>query len=354
MPPRSRRRLALGAAAILILGVVSCNKSPTSPSPGGQSGSFVSLRLVAPGEMAPGESVQLTANAVKSDGTVENVTSQAQWTAQSVPASSVVVSLTGTGLATGRDQGRAVVTLRFAGFTADATILVLPKGTFRLAGRITAEGVGLENVTLTVIAGVGQGLTALTDASGGYELYGVAGPVQVRASKDGYLDKAQQVDVTAHGSLAFELTAYRPSDNYTGDYTLILTASGCTPGFPEEAKRRVYTARVEQKGADLRVSLSGARFWAGSGAFTGVVTPTGEIRFTIRPEWFWDYDAEDLMEYLSDGDSLIVGGVVIARHTPAGISGKSEVSLYGGNGGYMRLNFGRGVCSIDPFELVPR
>lgn len=304
--------------------------------------------------MAPGESVQLTANAVKSDGTVENVSSQAQWTAQSVPASAVVLALTGTGLATGRDQGRAVVTLRFAGFTADATILVLPKGTFRLAGRITEDGVGLENVTLTVIAGVGQGLTAHTGASGGYELFGVAGPVQIRASKDGYLDKAQQVDVTAHGSLTFELTAYRPNDNHTGDYTLILTASGCTPGFPEEAKRRVYTARVEQKGTDLRVSLSGARFWAGSGAFAGVVTPTGEIRFTIRPAWVWDYDATDLMEYLSDGDSLIVGGVVIARHTPAGISGKSDVSLYGGNGGYMRLNFGRGVCSIDPFELVPR
>jgi hypothetical protein len=30
MPSRSRRRFALGAAAILILDVVSCNKSPTS------------------------------------------------------------------------------------------------------------------------------------------------------------------------------------------------------------------------------------------------------------------------------------------------------------------------------------
>jgi hypothetical protein len=114
----------------------------------------------------------------------------------------------------------------------------------------------------------------------------------------------------------------------------------------------VYAARIEQKGAELRVSLSGANFWPGSGAFAGVVAPAGEIRFTIRPEYIWDYDAEDLMERLSDGDSLIVGGVIIARNSPAGISGNGVGNA--GNGGYMRLNFGRGVCGIDRFELVPQ
>jgi Carboxypeptidase regulatory-like domain len=244
--------------------------------------------------------------------------------------------------------------VRFAGLTAEATIFVLSKGTFRLAGRITEGGRGLENVTLTVIAGVGEGLTAHTDASGAYELYGVAGPVQVRASKDGYLNTAQEVDVTAHGSLTFELMADQLSDDYTGAYTLTLNAGGCTPGFPEAAKRRVYAARVVQTGANLRVSLSGANFWAGSGAFAAVIAPTGEIRFTIRPESVWDYDATDLIEHLSDGDSLIVGGVVIARHTPAGILGNGGDANNSGNGGYMRLNLGRGICRIDRFEMVRR
>jgi hypothetical protein len=45
--------------------------------------------------------------------------------------------------------------------------------------------------------------------------------------------------------------------DYSGVYTLTMTARSCSPGFPEELKRRVYTARLEQTGADLRVYLSG-------------------------------------------------------------------------------------------------
>jgi hypothetical protein len=352
--PTGSRRLALTAVASLVLSSVSCDKSPTRPSPGSQTSPVVSLKLIAPQEIGTGESVQLTANAVKSDGSVEDVTSQAQWTVQSVPAGSVVFAVSRTGLATGIDRGRGLLTVRFAGLLAEATIFVLPKGTFSLAGRITAAGVGLENVTVTVIAGVGEGLTARTDVSGDYELYGVAGGVQIRASKEGYLDRAQQVDVTGHSSLTFELTTDGPRADYTGVYTLVISAGTCTPGFPEEAKRRMYTARVEQRGADLRVSLSGADFWPSSGALAGVVAPTGEIRFTIRPVSIWDYDATDLMERLSNGDSVIVGGPIIARNTPARISGQSDHMPPAGDGSYMRLNVGTGVCDLDHFELVPR
>jgi hypothetical protein len=41
------------------------------------------------------------------------------------------------------------------------------------------------------------------------------------------------------------------------------------PGFPEELKRRVYTARLDQTGADLAVSLSGADFPYGGFAGCG-------------------------------------------------------------------------------------
>ena len=56
----------------------SCDKSPTSPRPPEQGRSTpvttvttVRIELVAPSEIAPGESVQLTANAIKSNGSVE-------------------------------------------------------------------------------------------------------------------------------------------------------------------------------------------------------------------------------------------------------------------------------------------
>ena len=39
--------------------------------------------------------------------------------------------------------------------------------------------------------------------------------------------------------------------DYSGVYTLTITARSCSPGFPEELKCRVYTARLEQTGCQL-------------------------------------------------------------------------------------------------------
>ena len=124
MGTRSRRHLALIAASAVVLGLVSCHKSPTSPSPSGPV-TIIGLTLVVPSEIPPGATVQLIANATKSDGSIENVTGQAEWTVRS-DAASVVLSVTATGLATGRERGEEVVTARFDGRTDQATIVVLP------------------------------------------------------------------------------------------------------------------------------------------------------------------------------------------------------------------------------------
>jgi hypothetical protein len=71
-----------------------------------------------------GTAVKLTANAVNSNGSVENVTTRAQWTVQSSPTGAVL-SLTAPGLVTGIDVGRGSLTAQFGGFTADATIVLL-------------------------------------------------------------------------------------------------------------------------------------------------------------------------------------------------------------------------------------
>ncbi len=41
---------------------------------------IIRIELIAPPEIAPGEAVQLTANAIRSDGTAEHVSNQAEWT----------------------------------------------------------------------------------------------------------------------------------------------------------------------------------------------------------------------------------------------------------------------------------
>jgi hypothetical protein len=206
MSTRSIRRLALGAAIALALTCLSCDKGPTRPLPVQSSGfgTIVRLDLVAPAEIAPGESVQLDASAVRSDGSVVSVRGQGEWTVQSAPGDSVL-TVTGTGLATGREPGRSLVTFRFADLTADATVLVLPRGTFRLAGTITSRGVALDSVTVAVDSGIGEGLIARTNAAGEFELYGIAGSVQIRASKAGYIDRVQSLVATAHTSTTIEL-----------------------------------------------------------------------------------------------------------------------------------------------------
>jgi hypothetical protein len=158
--------------------------------------------------------------------------------------------------------------------------------------------------------------------------------------------------------------------DYSGVYTLTVTARSCTSGFPEAAKRRVYTARVEQMAANLRVSLSDADFLSdpddptGGGTFTGAVEPTGEITFSILPSSVWDFYAPDLEERLSDGTVLTIFGGIDAVSTPSGISGTppafSQESGVGGifhlppRGSSWSLHDATGSCFIDRFEMVRR
>ena len=66
----------------------------------------------------------------------------------------------------------------------------------------------------------------------------------------------------------------------------------------------------------------------------------------------WDYDGPDIFERLSDGTELIIGGIVLARHTPTGLSGQASTNASGCCNGYMRLNGPSGVCTIRKFDMV--
>ena len=101
------RYVACFAALTVMAVCVSCDKSPTSPRPPqggpaapGTAPSLVRIELAAPPQIAPGESVQLTANAIRSDGSVENVTSTARWT-----STSQILSVSPSGLVTGGARG---------------------------------------------------------------------------------------------------------------------------------------------------------------------------------------------------------------------------------------------------------
>jgi hypothetical protein len=365
MPIRFRY-VAVSAAIGVVLVLASCDKSPTSPRPPEQgtpsTATTVRLELVAPPEIALGESVQLTANAVRTDGSVENVSSQAGWIvlqgATQLPPPSTILQLSSTGLATGRTRGEVLVRVNFGGLSANARIFVLPQGTFRLSGTIHENGVGLETATVNVISGIGEGLTAASNVSGIYVLYGVSGPVQILARKDGYLDASQQLDVTAHRDFSIEMVANRPRTDYTGTYTLTISAQPvCPPAFPDAARHRSFTARVKDNSGELFVTLSGGDFIVHNGYgnnIFGRVTSYGEARFYISEDFYYEGRGEfDIAERFGD-TALLVRGEVSAKAMLDLISGALNGEILIAQGASPPFASYSSRCGADRFEMVRR
>ena len=152
--------------------------------------------------------------------------------------------------------------------------------------------------------------------------------------------------------------------DYSGIYTLTLIADACTAEVSDVLKRRVYTARIEQNGATVHVFLSGADFWPGSNAFSGVVVSTDEIRFSIVSVSNFYYSSSfDVGEKIGAG-TLIVDGIFNATTS---IIGTRMNSASSGNEGIIYLDeaslvpgFDKNfffpaiawVCSISRFELT--
>lgn len=322
------RSLAALAAIGLVLAFVSCDKSPTSPRPPQPTGatgaaSLVGFELVAPPEIPPGDVVQLTANATRPDGSVENVSSQARWWSDSP-----VLQLSSTGLVTATARGMGVVAVSFNGWSARANVLVLPRNTFRLAGILKDSGFGIANVTVAVISGVGEGLTTISGSTGAYALYGVGGPVQIKLQKEGYRDGIHRVEVAGHHTTDFNMIAERAPTDYSGTYALTISAaSSCrsTAGpFPDAARRRVYTANVAQDVGRLTVTLTDADFILTNGfgnRFFGFIDPTDTMTFTLTDgDYYYYFSQFDVVERFSD-TALAITGRVTARGTPQLISG---------------------------------
>lgn len=149
----------------------------------------------------------------------------------------------------------------------------------------------------------------------------------------------------------------QPVTDYSGVYTLTLTADSCSQGFPEAAKQRVYTARIQQSGRDMLVFLSGADLLLLSGTFAGRVSVTGEVSFWILDNsyYYYYYSNYQLVERI-DNNALTIDGEVKARPT-----GRSIVAALSGR---FTLNqgisvpftqmLGSCVSKSHRFELVPQ
>jgi hypothetical protein len=322
------RYLTIGLTILVAMGVASCDSrnenpvpSPNTPSPIPPPTASVSgLDIVAPPSIAPGETVQLTATAKKTDNSVEVVSGQGHWYSQS-PG---VLDVSGNGMARAMARGEAIVRLSYGGWGASAHVFVMPPDTYRLIGTVTDSGMGIAGVTVTVIGGVGENLSATTDGRGVYALYGVRDRVRLQAKAAGYLNRLDDVDVRGHRSFDFEIIPEQPQrTDLRGRYALTIKRMPC-PGTPLP-EVRTYDATVTQDGPHLTVGLSGADFLVIGGrgdAFKGFIDAGNHATFPIgNPSERYDYGPYDVMERVDADRMLIIRGTVTAGLSATGIQG---------------------------------
>jgi hypothetical protein len=324
------RALHIVAVLALAAHAVGCQASytrtvpptgPTSPFP-------VKLEVTGPASVAPGATVAYTATAVLNDGTRQDATQKAGWTAN--PSS--VLTISNPGQVTGHATGDATIKVSLLNCcAASITLLVLPPDTYRLVGTVLESNAPLYGATVTVLKGTGAGLSATTNGNGGYRLYGVAGPIQIKVSKPGYDDIVKTFTVTQNDTLDFpEAHQTAPIPSLAGSYTLTLTADpACLSGAPGLLfdflqTPRNYSASITQDGPVLTVTLTDSSVLAGRNGFVGRVRPDG-VDFTLGDGYF-GYGVDDgVSEQISSTKVFTFGGFVSAA-----ISGSSVAGTFNG------------------------
>jgi hypothetical protein len=132
---------------------------------------------------------QFTLIARYSNGVDRDVTNGAAWRS----SNESVLSISPDGRATGIMVGEVSLAAAFESGTAVRNeVLVLPSGTFKLAGRVRDSIFPVPGADVS-----SAGAANTTAADGSYRLYGVAGDIEVRVRKEGYEDASKRLLVAS-------------------------------------------------------------------------------------------------------------------------------------------------------------
>ena len=219
-----RLRVAITSVVAVALVFASCGRNPNGPQPPGLATRFAAgrrrrSRRHRARRDRPGDTVQLTANAVKSNGSVEDVTSQVQWG-----------STTGRRWSGQRRRSRHRRPIKVRRKSSPTTRAIGVGAPDCAANRhLPPHGPDhrkrsrRSHVRVTVVAGVGEGLVSgtLGKSRGPIPCTACAGGCVSRPG-EGYLDAIEEIDVSAHSAHDFELLPERPVPNLAGAYTLTL------------------------------------------------------------------------------------------------------------------------------------
>lgn len=298
--------------------VAACGKSPSAPG-SSQSGAIptsgppvIALRVDGPARIAPGETVAYTATATYGNGVTKDVSGDAAWTPGSP---SLAMHFTSPGVAVGIHPGEVFVFANIGAVQGSMSVLVLERGTFKLAGTINeASGRPLPGMSIDVLSGIGSGLHATTNWQGAYVLYGVAGTTQLRVSGDGFITQTRDLvvssDVVAEN---FGLAPKQPpATDISGNWTMTLTpSSSCFSPPPDIGNGRTYQVEIVQYGTGLSFSVSGPTVTAYSQqANSGVLFGTRAKLIFVGDTDYGDWSSGDIIDQLSPNEQMQFDGVV--------------------------------------------
>jgi hypothetical protein len=296
------------------------------------------LKIGGPGAIAPGQTVSFIATGSMSNGTTQDYTRKVAWTAS--PALVLTIKRD-TGEATALTAGDVTIQATYTGTIsccqAMIAMTVLPSNTYRLTGKVLESGLPVQGATITVQSGVGAGLSTTTDSDGAYRLYGVAGVIQLKFSKPGYVDIIKPFTAVQNDVLDFpEATQTAAIPSLAGTYTLTLTADPACPTvtmnrvapLPDDFRQpRGYAASLTQSGPSLTVTLTGSDMVSGSNQFTGRVEPDS-VEFQIGSYSYYYYALFNLIaERLSATQQFEFGGQIHAQRSNGAITGRLDGML---------------------------
>jgi hypothetical protein len=277
--------------------------------------------------MAPGTTASFRLIVDGTDGTQHDLSGQATWTSSNPN----VLLVAPGGFATAVQEGEARAAALFPPWTVTKVISVLRPGTWSVKGTVADAGFGLSGARVEVVSGIGAGKTATTDAIGDYRLYGIAGVVQIRASLSGYEDDTRSITVNANQTqVTFTLRPSVAPTNLSGDWQFTVETNPECDSIPEIARRRTYSATIDQEVSALVVRLSDAEFAPDPFGLRGdrrnhfhgwVLGDSVVMKLT-------DEYTHDIGEILPDGSLLTMAGNLTGTATASSISGSLDGTIY--------------------------
>lgn len=305
-------------------------QTPTKVAP-------TAIKLDGPTRFAPTSTPKFTVTATMSDGSKQDYTNQTVYYASSLFGGPVPLSIGPNAVLVVRSTGEATLNASYAGLRPSSlNVMVIPDGTYRLVGTVQEGGLPVSGATVTVIAGTGTGLSAMSDFNGNYRLYGVAGPVQLQVTKPGYDAATNSATISTDDVLNFPNMAETGGPpGIAGTYSLSIIAAGdcrVSNGVAPLAtpnRNRTYTATVTENGPTVQVTLSGANFLVQNGVgnqFSGRVSP-GHVSFTLQDTggyayyYYYSVGQPQVRELLPGNSILSFWGIADATLSQAGITG---------------------------------